>query len=107
MPAGAVTVIDVGLLAVRIVPATDPKFTAVAANKLVPVIATAVPPEVDAAPGETEVTAGAGMSARPRVEAAANPVARNPKGVPEGTTLLPPVVTTTGLVLATVLPSPS
>jgi len=105
--AGAVTVIDVGLLAVRIVPATDPKFTAVAANKLVPVIVTVVPPNAVTEPGETELTAGAGISAKLRTELASDPLESNTNGTPDGTTLSPPVVTTTGFELATVVPFPS
>ena len=44
LPAGAVAVIDVGLLKVKLVAAVAPKLTAVTPSKLVPVIVVAVPP---------------------------------------------------------------
>jgi hypothetical protein len=58
VPAGAVAVIDVGLLTVKVVAAVAPKFTAVAAVKLVPVIVTVVPPVAGPAVGLIDVTVG-------------------------------------------------
>ena len=58
-PAGAVAVICVALLTVKPVAAVPPKVTAVAPERLVPVMTTEVPPAVGPAVGETEVTVGA------------------------------------------------
>jgi hypothetical protein len=43
---------------VKLVAATEPKTTLVAPVRLVPVIVTVVPPEVDPEVGEREVTVG-------------------------------------------------
>ena len=59
VPAGAVAVICVALLTVKPVAAVAPKVTAVAPERLVPVMTTEVPPAVGPAVGETEVTVGA------------------------------------------------
>src|SRR5690242_467165 len=59
LPAGAVAVIDVEELTVNDVAAVLPNLTAVAPLKLVPVIATDVPPASGPAAGVTDVTAGA------------------------------------------------
>lgn len=55
-PAGLITVMDVLLTTLRLVPAVDPKFTAVAPVKPTPVIVTLVPPAVDPVFGEMPVT---------------------------------------------------
>ena len=60
VPAGEVAVIEVAELKVKLVAAVAPNVTAVAPVKLVPVIVTLVPPEVDPLLGETEETTGAG-----------------------------------------------
>ena len=60
VPAGAVAVICVALLTVKPVAAVAPKVTAVAPEKLVPVMVTVVPPLVGPLVGEMEVTVGAG-----------------------------------------------
>ena len=59
VPAGAVAVIWVALLTVKLVAAVAPKLTALAPVKLVPVIVTEVPPAVGPAVGLTPVTVGA------------------------------------------------
>ena len=59
VPAGAVAVIEVAELTVKPVAAVAPKVTAVAPEKLVPVIVTDVPPGVGPSVGEIDVTAGA------------------------------------------------
>ncbi|OWG15639.1 hypothetical protein KDK82_3132 [Delftia sp. K82] len=59
VPAGAVAVICVALLTVKPVAAVAPKVTAVAPERLVPVMTTEVPPAAGPAVGETEVTVGA------------------------------------------------
>ena len=61
VPAGAVAMIDVAELTVKVVALAAPNFTAVAPRKLVPVIVMAVPPAIGPALGDSEVTAGAGM----------------------------------------------
>jgi len=58
-PAGEVAVIDVALLTVYEA-LVAPNLTAVAPVKLVPVIATLVPPPTTPEVGETEDTVGAG-----------------------------------------------
>ena len=58
--AGAVAVIWVLLLTVKPLAAVPPKVTAVAPEKLVPVMVTVVPPLVGPLVGEMEVTVGAG-----------------------------------------------
>lgn len=60
-PAGAVAVIDVALFTVKLVAGVDPKATAVAPVKLVPVIATETPPAVVDDAGLRPVTVGAGV----------------------------------------------
>ena len=61
VPAGAVAVIDVGLLTVKPVALVAPNLTAVAPLKFVPVMVTVVPPPAGPAVGEMLVTAGAPM----------------------------------------------
>ena len=58
-PAGAVAVICVALLTVKPVAAVAPKVTAVAPDKLVPVMITVVAPDAGPVVGEIEVTVGA------------------------------------------------
>lgn len=58
-PAGAVAVIWVALLTVKPVATAPPKVTAVAPEKLVPVMITVVPPEAGPEVGETLVRVGA------------------------------------------------
>ncbi|MNF05498.1 hypothetical protein D3C80_2052420 [compost metagenome] len=58
-PAGAVAVICVALLTVKPLAAVAPKVTAVAPEKLVPLMITFVPPAAGPAVGEIEVTVGA------------------------------------------------
>ena len=60
-PAGDVAVIDVALFTVKEVALVLPNFTAVAPVKLVPVIATLVPPAVGPLVGLTPVTVGAAI----------------------------------------------
>ena len=57
--AGAVAVIWVALLTVTPLAAVPPKVTAVAPDRLVPVMVTVAPPAVGPAVGEMEVTVGA------------------------------------------------
>jgi hypothetical protein len=57
-PAGDVAVIEVGLSTVKLAAAVEPKLTAVAPARSVPVIVTNVPPAVGPALGETAPTAG-------------------------------------------------
>ena len=59
MPAGEVAVIEVALLTVNEVAAVLPNLTAVAPVKLVPVMATLVPPALGPLVGEIAVTVGA------------------------------------------------
>jgi hypothetical protein len=59
--AGAVAVIDVSLLTVKVVAAVAPKLTALAPVKPVPVMVTLFPPAVDPLLGFTFVTAGTAM----------------------------------------------
>ena len=59
VPAGAVAVIWVAEVTVKLVAAVAPNVTAVAPVRLVPVIVTLVPPEGDPLLGETEETTGA------------------------------------------------
>jgi hypothetical protein len=59
LAAGEVAVIDVALLTVNEGAAVDPKLTAVAFVKLVPVIATLVPPATGPVFGLIAVTVGA------------------------------------------------
>ena len=61
-PAGAVAVIEVALLTVKLAAAVAPKLTAVAPVKLVPVSVTTVPPAVVPEVGEMPVTVGAGVT---------------------------------------------
>ena len=58
-PAGAVAVIDVSLLTVKLVAPAAPNFRAVAPVRLAPVIVTVVPPPVGPDDGLTPVTVGA------------------------------------------------
>ena len=60
VPAGDVAVIWVAELTVTPVAAVAPNTTAVAPEKLVPVMVTEVPPEPGPEVGEIEVTVGAG-----------------------------------------------
>jgi len=57
-PIGAVAVIEVALLTVKLAAPLEPKLTADAPVRLVPVMVTEVPPAVGPVAGETEVTAG-------------------------------------------------
>jgi hypothetical protein len=57
-PAGAVAVICVAELTVKLVAGVDPKLTAVAPVKLVPEIVTEVPPPLDPTDGLAETTEG-------------------------------------------------
>ena len=57
--AGAVAVMLVALLTVKLVAAVEPNLTAVAPVRLVPVIVTWLPPASGPAAGATCVTAGA------------------------------------------------
>ena len=57
-PAGAVAVMEVVLLTVKVVAAVAPKATAVAPVKLVPVTVTEVPPATGPEVGLTAVTVG-------------------------------------------------
>ena len=59
VPAGAVAVIEVALLTVKLVAAVTPKVTPVAPVKSVPVSVTTVPPAVLPELGVTAVTVGA------------------------------------------------
>jgi hypothetical protein len=61
-PAGVVAVIEVELTTTTLVAAVAPMVTPVAPVKLLPVIVTLVPPEVDPLLGETEETTGAGVA---------------------------------------------
>lgn len=61
-PAGAVAVIDVALLTVKLVAGVEPNNTAVAPVKLVPVIATEAPPAVESVAGLRPVTVGTGVT---------------------------------------------
>jgi hypothetical protein len=56
--AGEVAVIDVALLTTKLVAAVEPKWTAVAPLKLVPVMVTLVPPLTGPTFGLTAVTVG-------------------------------------------------
>jgi hypothetical protein len=58
VPAGDVAVIEVAELTVKVVALVAPNFTAVAPVRLVPVMATDVPPVVGPAVGEIDVTVG-------------------------------------------------
>ena len=58
-PAGAVAVIWVAEFTVKLEALVAPNLTAVAPDKLVPVITTLVPPAVGPLVGETEATVGA------------------------------------------------
>lgn len=58
LPAGDVAVMEVDELTVTDEEAVDPKSTVVGATKFVPVIVTAVPPEVGPAEGLNELTVG-------------------------------------------------
>src|SRR6185312_15131514 len=60
-PVGAVTVIEVSLLTVKLAAAIAPKLTAVAPRKFVPVIVTTVPPASGPLLGETLMTVGGGV----------------------------------------------
>ena len=62
---GEVAVMDVALLTVKVVAGLpEPKLTAVAPVKLVPVTVTVVPPAVGPVPGLTAVTVGGGGGRR-------------------------------------------
>src|SRR5207244_3957629 len=61
VPAGAVAVIWVAVLPVRLVAGLLANLTAVAPARLVPVIVTVVPPGAGPDDGLTPVTAGAGL----------------------------------------------
>ena len=61
VPAGAVALMLVALLTVKLEAAVVPNFTALAPVKPVPVIATEVPPVLGPELGLTPVTVGAGM----------------------------------------------
>ena len=61
LPAGAVAVMLVALLIVKLVAAVEPNLTAVAPVRLVPVIVTDVPPPVGPAVGLICVTVGAAV----------------------------------------------
>ncbi len=61
VPAGAVAVIDVAEFTVKLVAFVTPNFTAVIAEKLVPAIATDVPPPGTPATGVTDVTVGSAV----------------------------------------------
>ena len=58
-PAGAVALIEIAELTVKLVALVAPNLTAVAPVKLVPLIATTVPPVVGPEFGLTRVTVGA------------------------------------------------
>ncbi len=58
-PGGAVAVIWVGLLIVKLVAAVTPKLTALAARRLLPVMTTEVPPLVGPLAGLSAVPPGA------------------------------------------------
>src|ERR1700730_3118290 len=75
VPAGEVAVIEVALLTVNAVALLAPKFTAVAPVKLVPVMATLVPPAVGPLVGEIEVTLGTAALALPLVVSMASMMA--------------------------------
>jgi hypothetical protein len=57
-PAGLVALIEVAVLTVKVLAATDPNFTKDTSVKLVPVIVTPVPPAAGPAFGTTDVTVG-------------------------------------------------
>ena len=59
VPAGAVTVSEVGELTTTLVPAAAPNVAVVPLPKLVPVTVTRVPPDDGPETGDTEVTVGA------------------------------------------------
>jgi len=61
VPAGLLAVMEVGLLTMKAAAATPPNVTDVVPVKLVPVMATAVPPEVGPEVGVMEVMVGAAM----------------------------------------------
>ena len=61
LPAGVTAVIVVLFTRTTLVAAVPPKVAVAPAAKFVPVIVTAVPPDVDPLLGETLVTVGAGM----------------------------------------------
>jgi hypothetical protein len=58
VPAGDVAVIEVAELTVKLVAFVAPNFTAVAPVRLVPVMATEVPPAFGPEVGEIDVTVG-------------------------------------------------
>ena len=60
-PAGAVAVICVALLTVKLAAGLPPKLTAVAPVKPVPVTVTLLPPAAPPEAGATDVTLGAAM----------------------------------------------
>jgi hypothetical protein len=59
VPAGATAVIEVELIALKLVAAVEPNFTALASVSSVPVIVTVVPPAVAPLAGSSFVTVGA------------------------------------------------
>ena len=60
---GVTTLIDMLLVTLTLEPAMPPKVTPAPLTKFVPLIVTAVPPEVEPEFGETDVTVGAGAGA--------------------------------------------
>ena len=60
-PAGDAAVMEVALLTVKLAAAADPKLTAEAPLRFVPVMVTDVPPASGPLSGETEFTEGAGV----------------------------------------------
>ena len=61
LPAGEVAVIEVAPLTVTAVALVAPNFTAVAPEKLLPVMVTLVPPVARPLDGEIELTTGAAV----------------------------------------------
>ena len=61
VPAGAVALMEVALVTVKLAAAVDPNLTAVAPVKSVPVRVTVVPPEAGPLAGDRVVTVGAGI----------------------------------------------
>ena len=61
VPAGLTAVIDVALFTVKLVAGVEPKSTAVAPVRFVPVMVTVVPPLVEPVAGLTADTVGAEM----------------------------------------------
>ncbi len=61
VPAGAVAVMEIAELTVKVVAAVAPKVTAVAPEKLLPVRVTTVPPVCGPVVGEIELMIGAAI----------------------------------------------